>query len=270
MPKIENLMHDLLPLVESCFKTNDAQNLKKYLAEQSNLPGPRANLELAKAFVDLVEDFSKHDSEKLWLLNLEFIKISATAAPTNDPGEFVAFCGANGIGTIGAVASQYFESALSTLKTLANDPRWRLREAVCFGLQRLLAKRSLETLNRLEGWPIDGTLLELRAVAVAVAEPVLLKNMQIANRALDFHQQILKRIQSIANRKSENFRILRKALGFTLSVVTCGIPEPGFELMQNLVTTNDPDLLWIAKENLNKNRLINNFPDEVESLKKLF
>jgi hypothetical protein len=269
MLKIENLMHDLLPLFESYFKTSDAQNLKNYLVAQSNLPGPRANLELVKAFAELVEDFSKHNSEKLWLLNLEFIKISATAAPTNDPGEFVPFCGANGIGAIGAADFQYFELALSILKMLANDPRWRLREAVCFGLQRLLAKRNLDTLNRLEGWIIDGTLLELRAVAVAVAEPVLLKNMQIANRALDFHQQILKRIQSIANRKLENFRILRQALGFTLSVVICGIPEAGFELLQNLVTSNDPDLLWIVKENLNKHRLIKNFPDEVEHLKKI-
>jgi hypothetical protein len=269
MMKIENHRHDLIPLFEIYFKTNNAQNLKEYLVANSNLPGPRANLELAKAFSDLVEDFSKNQSENLWQLNSEFIKISADEAPTNDPAVFVAFCGANGIGAVGAADSQYFEPALSTLKILANDSRWRMREAVCFGLQRMLAQNSLETLKELESWLIDGTLLELRAVAVAVAEPVFMKNSQFASTALNFHQQIFDRVLIIDDRKSENFRILRKALGFTLGVVICGVPEPGFELMQNLVKSNDADLLWIVKENLKKNRLVKNFPDEVELMKNL-
>jgi len=265
--KIENHKHDLIPLFETFFKTNNAQNLKKYLITNSNLPGPRGNLELAKAFADLVEDFSKNQSEHLWQLNSEFSRIPADEASTNDPAVLVAFCGANGIGAIGATVSQYFEQTLSILKMLANDSRWRMRESVCFGLQRMLAQNSVETLKELESWIIDGTLLQLRAVAVAIAEPVFMKNFQFAATALNFHQQIFDRVRIFDDRKSENFRVLRKALGFTLSVVICGIPGPGFKLMQNLIDSNDPDLHWIVKENLKKNRLIKNFPEKVESMK---
>ena len=200
---------------------------------------------------------------------MEIIKLTLSYGKIKDPGEFVPFCGANGIGAIGAVDSQYFEAALSTLKMLANDSRWRMREAVCFGLQRLLVQNELDTLRELKEWIIDGTLLELRAVAVAVAEPILLKNSQFASAALNFHQQIFDRVRITEDRKSEKFRILRKALGFTLSVVICGIPDPGFELMKNLINSSDPDLRWIVKENLKKNRLIRNFPDKVESTKNL-
>lgn len=269
MSSIEHHTKHLFAFFDSYFKNNDFKNLKTYLITNSNLPSPRANLELAKVFADLVEGNSNKQSEKLWRLCSEFIKISAEEAPTNDPMEFVPFCGANGIGAIGAVSPQYFKQSLSTMKMLANDTRWRIREAVCFGLQRLMANRGLDVIKQFELWLHDGTLLELRAIAAAVADPPLLKNSKLANAALSLHRHIFNRVLNITDRKSENFRILRKALGFTLSVVVCKIPEPGFEFMHYLVNSRDADIRWILKENLKKNRLIKNFPEQVESMKKL-
>lgn len=270
MTKIEIYEQKLLPLFEAYYRTDKSENLRAYIALNSNLPGPRANLELAHAFAEHVQEYSAKQGEKLYQLCLELIKISIEEAPTNNSGEFLPFCGANGIAAIGSVLPPYYNSALSTLRALANDPRWRIREAVCFGLQRLVAKRGWETLTKLEQWIFDGTLLELRAVAVAVAEPVLLTNEQIANMALHLHRQIFNRVQQTVDRQSEQFRILRKALGFSLSVLVCATPEQGFEFMHHLVNLKDADILWILKENLKKNRLIKNFPQEMESMKKLF
>jgi len=269
MSRIKNYKQHLVPLFEAFFITNDAQKIKEHLISNSNLPSPRANLELAKAFANMVEQYSEHESEKLWKLCSEIIKISAEEAPTNDPKEFLPFCGASGIGDIGSVSLYYFEQSLSMLKMLTNDSRWRIREAVCFGVQRLIRKRGMDTLNHLERWIIDGTLLELRAVAVAVAEPVLLKNEQIAYYALNLHKQIFNRIQNTADRKSEHFRILRKALGFTFSTVVCEVPEPAFKFMHDLINSRDPDMRWILKENLKKNRLVKNYPEKVEFIKKM-
>jgi len=36
--------------------------------------------------------------------------------------------------------------------------------------------------------------------------------------------------------------------------------------MHKLAATKDPDVKWIIKENLKKNRLVKNFPKEVESI----
>lgn len=268
MIKIENHRQDLFPLFDTYFQNNSSQGLKEYIIANSNLPGPRGNIELAQAFGDLIEKHSAKGSERLWQLCTEFVKISAEEAPTNDPRELIPFCGANGIGAIGSVIPHYFESAMLNLKMLANDSRWRMREGVCFGLQRLLAKRALDTIRQLDGWIGDGTLLELRAVVAAVAEPALLKNQQVAIHALNLQKGVVNRLLNTAERKSEPVRVLRKALGFTLSVVVCEIPEPGFEFIFDLVKSNDPDIRWILKENLKKHRLVKNFPKEVESMNK--
>ncbi len=38
--------------------------------------------------------------------------------------------------------------------------------------------------------------------------------------------------------------------------------------MAQLVDLQDSDVLWIVKQNLKKNRLVKNFPEEVESIKR--
>ena len=43
----------------------------------------------------------------------------------------------------------------------------------------------------------------------------------------------------------------------------------GFAYMQQLAEQNDADVLWIVKENLKKNRLLKNFPEEVTATNKL-
>lgn len=266
--KTQNYEQQIFPLIEAYCESNDSKKLENYIVSNSNLPGRRANLELAFAFADAIQDYSYVQTEKLWRLCSEFIKISSEDAPTNDPKEFLPFCGAQAIGVIGSVSATYFFVSLSNLKFLANDSRWRIREAVCFGLQRLLAKEGIKAAKELEGWINDGTFLELRAIAAALAEPTLLRDERFANASISLHKQIFERIQSSGiNRKLKDFRTLRKTLGFTLSVVTCGNSEQGFEFMRHLIQTNDVDLVWIVKENLKKNRLIKNYPEEVESIK---
>jgi hypothetical protein len=269
MSKKDNHKQDLSRLFYLFFETGDAAELQDYIVSNSNLPGRRGNLELAAALAELVADYAGSEAGRLWPLCLELSSISAAEAPVNDPRELLPFCGAVGLGAIGSTCPDYFAPAVSRLKTLANDPRWRMREAVAMGLQRLLAQRKADVFQALAGWIAAGSLLELRAAAAAVAEPPLLTGQEEARLALELHRQIIERGLATKTRKSEAFRVWRKALGYTLSVVVRAVPGEGFEFMAHLVKTQDPDGRWIVKENLKKSRLTRNFPERVASLKQL-
>jgi hypothetical protein len=268
MTKTEQHQQDLVEILNDYSNQKNDANLFAYLIANSNLPGPRGNLELAGAFANVVQSCSANASEALWQLCSKLIDISSNEAPTNDPREFLPFCGAVAIGALASVQQNRFEESMMILKRLANDSRWRMREAICFAMQRLMQVNSQAAMNELERWISSGTLFELRAVAAIVADPPLLKTEWIASRSLQFHKQIVERFLLIDERKSEPFRILRQGLGYTISIVVCAIPKQGFEFMRQLIYSGDKDLMWIAKENLKKNRLQKNFPQEFALLTK--
>ena len=271
MSKKENHKRDLTPLIDEFIDTGDAGKIREYLHSNSNLPGPRGNLELAEVFAEMIEDNFTEDSERLWRFSLQLTGISADEAPVNDPGEFLPFCGTCALGALGAGSSAFYQEALARLRELANDPRWRIREAVAMGLQKLVEKHSQETLEELEGWIGNGDWLAMRAVAAGVAEPALLREKQTAKRALALHKRIFEQILSDRGRKSEQFKSLKKGLGYTLSVVISAIPEEGFAYLQQLIVSrgHEAEIRWIVKENLKKNRLTRNYPDEVASMERL-
>ena len=109
----------------------------------------------------------------------------------------------------------------------------------------------------------------MRAIAATVADPSLLENEEMAIWALSLHRKILGQVLETQDRKSEEFKTMRKALGYTLSVVVRAHPREGFEFMTQLIDTQDDDVKWILKENLKKKRLERNFPGEVAGIKNL-
>lgn len=269
MRKKEEHAHDLAKLFDEFIITGVDGKIIEYLTSNSNLPGPRANLELAEMFAEIVEEYCAKDCERLRDLCQKLIGFKSDIAPVNDPKEFLPFCGAVGIGSIGSVSKDFFQKSLPILRESANDPRWRMREAVAKGIQELISKQSQGILRELETWIIKEDWLVMRAVAAGAAEPTLLRDKHTARSALNLHIKIFRAILDSDERKSEDFKILKKGLGYTLSVVICAIPEEGFEYLYQLVDSRDKDVMGIIKENLKKNRLIKNFPDEVTSLKKL-
>jgi hypothetical protein len=269
MSKKDNYQQDLTTLLDRFFEAGSVERLKDYIAVNSNLPGPRGNLELAAAFGQKIAEYAQDDPQKLWQLCADMASIPASEAPVNSPRELIPFCGVIGIGALGSVCPEFYNEALAMLKNLANDPRWRMREAAPMALQKLLAKRGQETLRELDHWT-QGSWLEMRAAAAAVADPPLLKNKEIAWSALQLHYKIFERVQRLTTgRKIEDFKALKKGLAYTLSVVVCAVPQEGFELMAQLVSSTDGDILWIVRENLKKNRLVKNFPTKIQAIQKL-
>ena len=60
--------------------------------------------------------------------------------------------------------------------------------------------------------------------------------------------------------------MLRKGLGYTLSVVVAAAPGEGFALLRRLAGTADRDLARVLRSNLAKGRLIRDHAIEVEAV----
>ena len=238
-----------------------------YLLANSNLPGPRGNLELAQAAADLGTEVQFHG----------WAALGPDVAPENTPECFLAFCGVVGLGSIMArgggfasikpptaveeepaihkrPAAEQENPPLPILRSIASDPRWRIREAVAMALQRWGDADMAGLLAEMADWA-RGNPWEQRAAAAALCEPRLLKDAEHAAAVLHILDEITASIGPTTDRKNDAFKTLRQGLGYCWSVAVSALPETGKPLMEKWLASPDPDVRWIMAENLKKNRL---------------
>jgi hypothetical protein len=212
-----------------------------YLLRESRLPGPRGNLELAQAVAEEGDE----------ALFFRLAAYDAGRSPANSPEEFLAFCGVLGLGKL---LVEGHPDVPGMLRQHASDPRWRTREAVAMALQRLGKHDMQGLLQMVQPW-IEGGPLEKRAVAAALCEPALLHNRTLAAEVLRVLDTITTSIKEMSDRKSDAFRALRQGMGYCWSVAVVACPEVGKPMIERWLSVQDPDIRWIMKENLKKNRL---------------
>ena len=183
--------------------------------------------------------------------------LDADVAPTGTADEFLAFCGVVGLGRLLAEGNG---EALADLRRHANDPRWRVREAVAMALQRWGSGAFDALAAAMAEWA-RGSWLERRAAAAALCEPALLTDAGRVEVVLEGAGRGDRRVASArpAERRTEELKALRKGLGYCWSVAVAAAPEvgrPAFEaLADRAAASGDHDLRWIARENLRKQRL---------------
>jgi hypothetical protein len=231
MAKVDDYRHKLRMLA-----TRDA-----YLLQESGLPGPRGNIELARAVAD----------EGDRALFERYLAYDPAAAPTHSPYEFLAFCGVLGQGKLLVEGDR---NALQTLRICASDPRWRIREAVAMALQRYGSMDMASLIQEMAGW-CEGNLLEKRAAAAAICEPSLLRQSDQAEQVLYILDRITASMLPETDRRCDDFQALRKGLGYCWSVAAAACPDPGRALMEAWFRSDDRDILWLMKQNLRKKRL---------------
>jgi len=131
MSKADEYAIQLKPLIlKSTFG-----ELEDMLISNSNLPGPRGNLELANAFADCLKAMQYID-DGLWKILNDWVGISAENTPSDSPKEFIPFCAIQALGVIFTFADSKKKSKIiEMIRVAANDSRWRIREAVAIGLQ---------------------------------------------------------------------------------------------------------------------------------------
>ncbi|AFQ42736.1 hypothetical protein [Desulfosporosinus meridiei] len=219
----------------------ELEDWDQYLLDESCLPGPRANLELIKAVAE-------EGTEERFM---NYLSLDSAIAPFGSAAEFLPICGVVGLGSL---IAQGRVELLELLRSFSSDIRWRIREGVAIALQRIGESNIHVLLNEMAEWS-EGSLLEKRSVVAALCEPKLLNHQKHINVVLQVLDKITFNIISEQNRKSNDFKILRKSLGYGWSVVVAADPEDGKKYMEKWLAHDDKDIRWIMKENLRKKRL---------------
>jgi len=225
----------------------ESSDWEAYLLRESRLPGPRGNIELAKAAAE--------EGTAEWFDYL--LTFDSTVAPTNTPQELLAFCGVLGLGKL--LEGGNLE-AMVTLKQCASDERWRIREGVAMALQRYGSSELDALMIEMDEWS-GGNLLERRAAAAGLCEPVLLVETHVGIRVLQLLDRITGSLLEEKDRRSNEFRTLSKALGYCWSVAVAAHPDIGKPYMEKWMDSDDPSIRRIMKQNLKKKRLLRADPE---------
>lgn len=219
----------------------------EYLDAHSGLPGPRGNLELLAAAGDL----APAELLRAW-------------SASDD--EYRAAVGSAGLGRL---AVEGDATALDELRARANDPRWRVREAVAMGLQRVGDADRAHLHAIAEAWA-TGSPLEQRAGIAGVCEPRLLRAPADAARAVALVARVTAALAALPadRRRADDVRTLRQALGYCWSVAVAADPAAGFPALEALVepAARDADVRWVLRTNLTKARLVRADADRTAAL----
>ena len=232
----------------------DPDSIRAFLRAESHLPGPRGNLELADAFADwaptsLVDALAKAGSPR----------------PAAGGDEFVDFCIALSLGE--RLARNDDPALVALLREIARDERWRVREAVATGLQRVGDREFSRLRDIVLVWAEDPDPLVQRAAAAAICEPRLLVPPGAAATAITVCERTTGHLGSLAwaARREPDVRVLRQALGYCWSVAISADPGPGLAAFAVIESSADPDVAWIVRENRKKARLKRLLGDDPDS-----
>lgn len=206
----------------------------------SNLPGPRGNLEL-------MYSFSKQATAGEVDECLSYI----TDDLHNSPEEFVVMCGIVGYAVVN---KEKLKETVSFFRKFASHASWRIREAVAMGIQEMTGDRLIEIMHELSGW-LSGNEFEKRAVVAALCEPKQLKDKTSVSAVFSILKEITLNSFPEDGKLSDGQISLRKGLGYGWSVAVVASPDEGKKVFETLAGNSNRHIRWILKENLKKNRL---------------
>ena len=264
MSKREDYVKQLQPLLTN---SGSYRALEQKIIADSNLPGPRGNLELSYAFGDCFEGVDV--SNEQWALLSSWTSIPASEASTNDPKVFLPVCALQALGAIYQKADiARKERIINILKVAANDERWRVREAVAMSFQRVGEKDSRIIESIFKDWIEQASLAEKRAIIASLAHPPILTDKDFVLFCLQMVEDILSSFQALEpkERKTEDFTVLKKGLDYSISVFVAALPEEGFIFLKEWAKAADPAIKKIIKSNLGKSRLTKKYSDQVNEI----
>ena len=208
-----------------------------YLRTHSGLPGARANLELAQAVAD---EAGPGQLDRLLASDEDYLVLCATIG-------------------LGRLLADGAGDVAERLRSYATDARWRVREGVAMGLQRLGDANLPRLLDLADCWARDPHPLVQRAAVAGICEPRFLARPGAATRAIEMCERLTQQIAARprGERNGGAVRTLRQALGYCWSVGVAADPDFGLPRFQRLSASDDPDVAWIARENAKKARLAN-------------
>jgi hypothetical protein len=233
---------------------DDLDELTKYLTENSNLPGPRANLGLANKLAELVTSN--------WVDHKKFLR-RCIDSWGND--EYLRTCRNIVLGYIAAEHPQEDNWALDLLYLDNFNDEWRPREAVTIGLTESLRRRETYMLQLLHRWNEDNDLRVLRNTLVTLADPGnLRKSLGLREALRTYHLKAMDALRYDSNSKP-GYQMLKKSLGFTLSVAAVEDPEM-MRMLRDWVEADIKQWKSVLRSNLKKSRLVKKYPEQTRQL----
>ncbi len=222
-----------------------------FLVQESRRADGSVNMELAGAVAD---EGDAPLFERLLSFNRE-------TAPEGSPEEFLAFCGVLGLGSMLVDGRR---DALPRLRLYAADERALIRDAVPASLHRWGEYDMSALSHEMVKWA-EGTLWEQRAAIEALCERRLLGRAHEVDKVLAVLDRVTEALYAVEHRRGDDFKTLRKSLARCWSVAVAAHPAAGKKTMARWLTCNDPDVLWVMKENLKQRSLQEMDGDWVEA-----
>lgn len=259
----KNEFEDLLSLNDDISNTE----VEKFVIGKSNLPGPRANLTFASEFAQYFQ--KQVVPEPLWQMVIQWAHISADETQEDISREYLPFCAIQAIGAHLEFSDQQ-DQLIGILKGAMSDSRWRIRESAAIAFQ-IIGESDFGILEQcFNEWIQTANFLEQRAILAALAHPPILKNNDHARFALKMADDIMSKVIQVPSqeRKSEEFKVLKKGLDYCLSVFVSALPPEGFVLLNTYAQIDDPVVTSVIKSNLGKARIKNKYPAEVSEISK--
>jgi hypothetical protein len=237
----------------------DPRALYDLLARGSGLPGTRVNQALVDAFAEEARSRGVASDRLL----LEMASLDPYAAPGASAREILPVCGVAGLALRASVDDAAQGGALTVLHDRADDLRFRVRDAVAFGLARIGARRGLALAETLASWT-DG-FFHAAAVVRALGDPGWLAAMSSPGPALARLEEAFA-LAAGAQRSAARYpghKALVEALGSTPRALAERFGVPVFDLLERWAESKEPFLREVVERNLGGSRLAGRYAAEV-------
>jgi hypothetical protein len=239
------------------------QNLHALLARGSKLPGPRINEELAEAFALACRAQGARGDAVAFSL----ARLTPDQAPGAGPLEFLPVCGVYALATRAAADAKIRTKVVQELHARADDPRFRVRDAVVLGLARVGAAAGDGLVSEVASW-MDG-YFHAAAVLLAVSGESWLTALHDAGPVTERLNEafLLVRDSPRSAARWPGHKALVDALGLVPPRVALRFGVPVFDLLERWAGEKDPVLRGVVEAVLGARSLGGRFGAEMDRVR---
>ncbi len=237
--------------------------LFELLARGSRLPGPRANGALAEAFAQSC----RSRGARADTLAMAMAHLSADEAPGATALEFLPTCGVLALAARATADETVRAGFLAELHALADDLRFRVREAVVDGLARIGSAAGDALVEAAAPW-MDGYFHAAAVLRALAREPWLAQVHEPAGalRRLDEAFELARDAPRAAARYPGH-KALLEALREAPPRVAVRFGVPMFDLMTRWAAVKDPVLRDLVESILGDGKLAGRFRSELDRVR---
>ncbi len=239
------------------------EKLYGQLATASGLPGPRANLALANAFAaECVAIGPAADA-----LAFSMARLSPDEAPGASAREFLPVCGIFALGGRAAEDEAIRARVVLLLHAAAEDPRFRVRDAVPSALSRIGERSGSPLVVAMKDW--TNGFHQAAAALLALANAGWLSALAEATPVLERLDEafLLARDAPRAAARWPGWKALVDALASAPAGVATRFGVPVFDLLVRWAATEIPELREAIERNLGSRRLAGRYSAEIERVR---